>query len=104
VTLVLEWRAIAAVETGWVPQLAGPVLPAVIIGPPGRDGGAGAYEHVQASASVSWTVNHNLGRWPAAVTVVTTGGVEVTSDVTHVSINQTTIAFARPFAGRARVI
>jgi hypothetical protein len=102
-TLVLEWRAVAAVETGWVAQAEGAVLPAAIIGPPGRDG-TQPYEHVQASAAASWTVNHNLGRWPIAVTVVTTGGVEVTGDVTHVSTNQTAIAFAQPFAGRARVI
>lgn len=103
-TLVLEWRQVAIVETGWVAQPSGPVLPAAIVGPPGRDGGAGAYEHVQAIAAASWTVNHNLGRWPAAVTIVSTGGVEVTGAVTHVSTDQTSIAFAQPFAGRARVI
>jgi len=102
-TLVLEWRAISAVETGWALQPTAGALAATIIGPPGRDG-AQPYEHVQPIGAANWIVNHNLGRWPAAVTVVTTGGVEVTSDVTHVSINQTTIAFAQPFAGRARVI
>jgi hypothetical protein len=102
-TLVLEWRVVSAVETGWVAQPMGAVLPAAVIGPPGRDG-AQPYEHVQASASASWIVNHNLGRWPSAVTVVTTGGVEVTGDVTHVSTAQCVIAFAQPFAGRARVI
>jgi len=102
-TLVLEWRTEAAVETGWLAPVSGAVVPAAIIGPPGRDG-ATSYEHVQAIASLNWTVNHNLGRWPAAVTVVTTGGVEVTCAVTHDSISQTTISFAQPLAGRARII
>jgi hypothetical protein len=102
-TLVLEWRAVTAIETGWVMQATGAVLPAAIIGPPGRDG-AQPYEHSQTVAAAVWTVNHNFGRWPSAVTVVTTGGVEVTGDVTHVSTNQSTIAFVQPFAGRARVI
>lgn len=102
-TLVLEWRAVAVVETGWVAAPSGTAVPAAIIGPPGRDASQ-PYEHVQASAASGWTVNHNLGRWPSAVTVVTPGGVEVTGGVTHVSLNQTTIAFAQPFAGRARVI
>lgn len=102
-TLVLEWRAVTAIETGWVRQATGGVLPAAIIGPPGRDG-AQPYEHIQTVAAAAWTVNHNLGRWPSAVTVVTAGGVEVTGDVMHVSTSQTVIAFAQPFAGRARVI
>jgi hypothetical protein len=102
-TLVLEWRAVAAVETAFVPQPVAHGVPAAIIGPPGRDG-AGGYEHAQTGAASVWTVNHNLGRWPAAVTVVTTGGVEVEAGVTHVSINQTIIDFSAAFAGRARII
>lgn len=73
-----------------------------IMGPPGATGSM--YEHVQASASALWTVNHNLGRWPAGCIVVSTGGVEVSAGITHVSINQTLIDFNTPFAGRARII
>lgn len=102
-TLVLEWRAVPAIETAWVPQPATADVPAAVIGPPGRDG-AQPYEHAQASAAVQWTVNHNLGRWPSAVTVMTTGGLEVEAGVTHVSTGQTVIDFSVPLAGRVRVI
>ncbi len=58
------------------------------------------FEHVQMSASLSWTVNHNLGRFPS-VTVMTVGGLEMEPDVLHVSNNQTQINFVTPVAGRA---
>jgi len=100
--LTLEWRKIEPLTVGFVPQPSGQAIPAAIIGPPGSS--ATAYEHVQTSASAGWTVNHNLARWPSAVTVVTTGGVEAEATVTHVSPAQLIIAFAAPFAGRARII
>ena len=102
--IVTRWRfdngtAVAA-------TVSEPLLPtAAIIGPQGPAGSTlASYEHVQSVASASWTVNHNLGRWPAGVTIVTTGGVEVEAAVTHVSTAQLVIAFATPFAGRARII
>lgn len=75
-------------------------------GVPGKDGGAGgtSYQHTQSAASASWTVNHNLGRWPSAVSVLSAGSVEVEADVIHVSINQLIVNFAAPFAGLARII
>lgn len=96
-TLVLRW--ILPDESGVEPIAA-------IIGPPGSGGGSGAttYQHTQSSASALWTVNHNLGRWPSAVTVLSAGGVEVAAQVNHVSINQLTVTFAAPFAGLARII
>ncbi len=40
--LVLEWRRVDAVRVGWVPQPAGPAIPAAIVGPPGANGAGGA--------------------------------------------------------------
>jgi len=110
--LLLRWRQRdSAIVTAWrgmdaamVDAIAfAPDLPvAAIVGPPGA--AASSFEHVQSVASASWTVNHNLGRWPSAVTIVSPGGVEVDATVTHVTTAQLTIEFASPFAGRARII
>lgn len=52
---------------------------------------------------LTWTINHDLGRQPASVTLLTPGGVEILSDVVHVSVNQCVASFASPQAGRAVV-
>lgn len=71
-------------------------------GVPGRDGAAlGSYVHVQNSASATWTVNHNLGRFPGSVRVLSPGGVEVEAEVLDISSSQLSIRFAAPAAGRA---
>lgn len=76
----------------------------VLIGPPGPIGPAGPeappYEHVQASASAIWTVNHNRGARPL-VQVLTPGGAEVEAEILHVSDNQFQVKFSQPFAGTA---
>lgn len=73
-------------------------------GVPGLAGeGLDSYEHLQPSAASIWTVNHNLGRKPAAVSVRSPGGVEVTAAVLHVSVNQLQISFAAPASGSALV-
>ena len=61
------------------------------------------YEHVQSTASAVWTVNHNLGRRPAAVAVLSPGGVEVNAAVTHVSVNQLIVTFSAPAVGTVAI-
>lgn len=51
----------------------------------------------------TWTINHELRRQPAAVTLLTPGGVEILADVVHVSVNQCVATFSTPRAGRAVV-
>jgi hypothetical protein len=60
------------------------------------------YEHVQASASDTWLINHNLGYNPA-VELLTVGGNEFEADVLHTSVNQTIVYIAIPIAGKARL-
>lgn len=66
--------------------------------------GAGAgdktYTHVQGSSSATWTVTHNLAKFPS-VTVVDSGGTEVEGEVTHIDNNSLTISFTAPFSGTA---
>lgn len=72
---------------------------------PGEDGGgggSGVYEHVQASAAATWTINHNLGR-RVDVTLLTVGGAEFWAEILHTSLNQTLVYLATPLAGRALV-
>lgn len=65
------------------PGTAGPAGPA---GPPGAPGGS-RYEHIQASPSTTWTVTHNLGYIPGAISVyidddLVSDGVDIDLDVT----------------------
>jgi len=71
---------------------------------PAGSGGAGLpYVHTQASASASWTVNHNRGWKPASVSVLTPGGIEMNADVVHVSNTQILVNFAAPQTGSVLV-
>ena len=75
-------------------------------GPAGPVGPAGAvddYTATFASASSTWTVNHNLGREPV-IQVLTAGGVEMEAAIVHVSSNQAQVNFASPQTGRVRAI
>lgn len=71
-------------------------------GPPGPQGSSGDlhYTHDQMIASASWTVNHNLAKYPA-VTVVDSAGSVVEGDVQHITANQTILTFSSAFAGKA---
>jgi len=50
------------------------------------------YTHSQTSSSNTWTITHNLGRYPS-VTVVDTGGTVLTAAITYNSANQLTVTF-----------
>ena len=73
-----------------------------MIGPQGPAGVVEEYSNTYASAS-SWVVNHNLGKYPV-VTVLSPGNVEVEAEVVHSSVNQLTVYFAAPYAGKVRCI
>lgn len=65
--------------------------------------GQGAvYEHVQSSPATLWTINHLLARRPAAVAVLSPGGVEVDAAVTHINDNQLIVEFSSPQVGTVR--
>jgi hypothetical protein len=50
------------------------------------------YTHSQTSSSATWTITHNLGRYPS-VTVVDTGNTVIIGSVTYNSENQLTVTF-----------
>jgi hypothetical protein len=74
------------------------VVPVVgIQGPPGV---AGGFEYLRAVAATTWIIDHNLGR-KVHVSIFSDASEVVYADVTHGSINQTSITFAAPTTGSA---
>ena len=72
-------------------------------GPRGPQGAPGSGSvHLQLSAELTWTINHNLGIRPG-VDITDTGGMAVNADVLHTSVNQTVVSFVVPTAGIARL-
>lgn len=70
-------------------------------GPQGLPGLAGAsYTHAQAVPDTTWTINHNLGRFPS-VTIVDSAGSVVTGTVEYVSNNTIVLYFSAAFGGSA---
>lgn len=58
------------------------------------------YLHTQAVASASWSVTHNLTKYPA-VTVMDGSGNIVLATITHTSLNASTISFQSAQTGKA---
>lgn len=59
-----------------------------------------SYTHVQGTASTTWYVEHEMGRYPS-VTVVDSAGTMVIGDVSYNNENSLTITFSVPFSGKA---
>lgn len=87
-----------------------PIIPTVEITAPGPQGPAGtfspgdvAYTHTQASASATWTINHNLGFNPTAV-VLDSAGTNCEGSFSYPTVNQMVITFNSAFTGTAYII
>ena len=59
-----------------------------------------AYQHTQAGASATWTIEHNLSFMPN-VTVVDSGGNLVEANVTYTSVTALTLSFSAAISGVA---
>lgn len=66
----------------------------------GNDATDKNYVHNQISSTSSWTVVHNLNKFPS-VTIVDSAGTVVVGEIQHDSNIQTTISFSAPFSGKA---
>lgn len=67
-----------------------------------KKGGLGVgFQHTQGSASVTWTIDHNLGFRPH-ITVFDTTGEVVQGAITNPSLNQSVVTFYTALAGSAR--
>jgi hypothetical protein len=68
--------------------------------PPLVAGADAHYVHTQVGAATTWTVVHNLGKYPA-IQIFDSAADEVMGDVHHDSINQATLRFGAAFSGTA---
>lgn len=59
------------------------------------------YQHIQSSPSTTWIINHNLGKYPS-IQLLSVGGIEFLAEITHNSINQSTVTLTSPLAGIAQ--
>tara|TARA_B100000809_G_scaffold45162_1_gene39535 strand:+ start:1485 stop:1832 length:348 start_codon:yes stop_codon:yes gene_type:complete len=104
-TLTVETDpTIVLTETATGPQ--GPAGPTGATGPTGADGAAGnntTVVHDQASASTTWTITHNQGRYPA-IDIIDSAGNHVIGDIKHNSVNQAVATFDNAFAGKAIIV
>jgi len=85
---------------------AGPQGPAGPTGATGADGSGSANTtvvHDQASASATWTITHNQGRYPT-IDIIDSAGNHVIGDIKHNSINQVVATFDNAFAGKAIIV
>lgn len=57
---------------------------------------------VQATPSTTWSVNHNLGKFPS-VSVVDSAGTQVQGRVDYADSNNLTITFVNQFSGKAYI-
>jgi len=58
------------------------------------------FTFVQASASATWTIEHNLEKFPS-VTVIDSANNVVYGNTTYIDENNLTINFSAPFSGKA---
>lgn len=61
---------------------------------------ASTYTHDQSVASDTWTITHNLARYPS-VTIVDSAGTVVVGGIAYVSVNQIVVTFSAAFSGKA---
>lgn len=80
-----------------------PLFAQIVAG--GGGGGSGSYVHTQTIAQTVWTVTHNLGRRPAAVSVFSADYLIQWDEfiVSHVDVNNLSITTDSPIAGVALI-
>ena len=78
--------------------------PSVNVSVTGVIGGASDahYVHAQNENSETWTVEHNLNKYPS-VSVVDSSNEEVIGEVQHTNANSLIVKFSAPFSGKAFV-
>lgn len=58
------------------------------------------YIHNQLAASTTWTINHNLEKFPS-VTVQDSASTNIIGEVTYIDNNNLTITFSDELSGKA---
>lgn len=63
-------------------------------------GGDKHYRHIQATASDTWEVKHNLNKYPS-VTIVDSAENVIIGDVQYIDKNNVVLTFTTPLVGEA---
>ncbi len=71
---------------------------------PRLPGSIAGFAFEQSVASALWVIDHQLGRYPALVTVVDSAGTVIYGGVSHPTANQTVLSFSTPLLGKARLV
>ncbi len=77
---------------------------AKLVAPALAGSGADVYEHTQTTPDTAWTVAHNLGHYPAGVSVILLSGESVIPSRDDLDVNTMLLTFGIPAAGVAEVI
>lgn len=59
-----------------------------------------SYRHTQRTSSDTWTINHNLNKYPS-VSIVDSSGNVVVGDIRYVDVNTVVLEFKGAFSGKA---
>lgn len=99
VTNLQDRRADLAARSGRVATVYAQAAPGPM-GPPGT-ASAGAFFHfINGVPSTIWTINHNLGFYPAVTTIENTGDI-MEGELEYVDINNVIVHFAYAVDGDA---
>lgn len=76
----------------------------VVVASPGGTGGGGDlnYAYTQNTPSATWTIIHNLAKYPA-VTVIDSGDNTILANLHYDDANVVTVSFGSPTSGKAYV-
>lgn len=90
---------------GSLPNASLEVVGTMFRGPKGDKGDPGPpsdahHNHTQSLPSASWTITHNLGKFPA-VSITDSSGSEVEGEIRYIDSNTVVISFAGQFSGKA---
>ena len=62
---------------------------------------ASTYTHLQNTSAATWTVNHNMDKYPSVTVVTSAGDIAGGAEIDYIDKNNLTISFAAAFSGKA---
>lgn len=62
---------------------------------------ASTYTHLQNTSAATWTVNHNMNKYPSVTVVTSAGDIAGGAEIDYIDKNNLTISFAAAFSGKA---
>ena len=62
---------------------------------------ASTYTHLQNTSAATWTVNHNMDKYPSVTVVTSAGDIAGGAEIDYIDKNNLTISFVSAFAGKA---